>query len=501
MKLRDRFLLTLAVMTLVLLAPAVYGLFALRELRTVAYNLSTRDAVGALALGRLQTAFSEVESEDRIFMAFAESPPSDRTAAGDQVARQSALVERELHRLSTGGYATATRLARETWNRLDAAIALEHRLVDAGRLEEVDSLRSQVVLPSFDRMDAALDPIGTAINQAGRTQVEHAQAVASRAATTVLLALAIALVITLLVGAWVARGLIVPIQQLRRAMGEVAAGELEPEVEIATSRPDEIGDLNRSFALMTEQLAELDRLKAEFVSVASHELKTPLSVIKGYLSLLDEGIYGDIPEEQEKILSSIGKQADQLGVLVQQLLDISRFEAGGGRLHLQTIDPAEFLREISETFEALAVQNEIDFELLIDPSLPDAIEGDPDRLREVVGNLLSNAFKFTPRHGRIELRAHAAAGGDDESPVQGVEISVSDTGVGIPQDQLSRIFDKFYQVENAAQPMSVGSGLGLAISREIVEAHGGTIAAESELGKGTTFRVFLPLAPPSQATT
>jgi signal transduction histidine kinase len=137
------------------------------------------------------------------------------------------------------------------------------------------------------------------------------------------------------------------------------------------------------------------------------------------------------------------------------------------------------------------VQSEIDFRMEAAPDIPDTISVDPDRLNEVVGNLLSNAFKFTARQGKIVLRAQRGKRQDDRTVV----IEVTDTGVGIPPEKLPRVFEKFYQVENSAQPLSVGSGLGLAISKEIVEAHGGTITAESRVGRGTTFRVILPITP------
>jgi signal transduction histidine kinase len=279
-------------------------------------------------------------------------------------------------------------------------------------------------------------------------------------------------------------------------MGRVAEGDFEQTLPISAERTDEIGDLARSFTVMSNDLAALDRMKAEFVSVASHELKTPLSVIRGYVSLLRDGVYGTITDEQKKVLGSVGDQTDRLGRLVQQLLDISRFEAGVGRLDVKPLDLRAFLDEIAASFEPLAIQNEIAFEVYVDDELPGTIEGDDDRLNEVVGNLLANAFKFTPRHGRIELRALPSKlnGG-------GVDIEVIDTGIGIPADQIDKVFEKFYQVPNGGQTRSLGTGLGLAISREITEAHGGTISADSEVGKGTTFRMFLPLRPPGAETT
>jgi signal transduction histidine kinase len=272
-------------------------------------------------------------------------------------------------------------------------------------------------------------------------------------------------------------------------MARVAEGDFEPDVRVPAERTDELGDLARSFGTMTEQLAELDRLKAEVVSVASHEIKTPLSVIRGYVALLADGIYGQVNDQQKKTLEAVSDQVDRLTRLVHRLLDISRFEAGGGRLELRRINVRDFLEELTSGFRVLAFQNGIDFHVDVAGDTPVNIEGDADRLNEVLGNLLSNAFKFTERGGRITLSACRDG--------TGVEVEVADTGVGIPPDKLPKIFEKFYQVENPAQPRSAGSGLGLAIAREIVEAHGGTIGAESAVGEGTRFRVTLPERPPA----
>jgi signal transduction histidine kinase len=314
---------------------------------------------------------------------------------------------------------------------------------------------------------------------------------AHTARNTTLTALALALAITIIIGSLLTRSLLRPIGELRQGMAHVAEGDFGPEVRVPLERRDELGDLARSFATMTEQLAELDRLKAEFVSVASHEIKTPLSVIRGYVSLLNDGIYGEVSEQQKKTLEAVSDQVDRLTRLVHRLLDISRFEAGGGRLELRRMNVRDFLEELTKGFRVLAFQNGIDFGVRVDDDAPVNLEGDPDRLNEVLGNLLSNAFKFTPHGGRISL--HASRHG------AGLAVVVSDSGVGIPAEKLPRIFEKFYQVENDVQPRSAGSGLGLAIAREIVEAHGGTITAVSEQGKGTTFRVTLPERPPPRA--
>jgi signal transduction histidine kinase len=143
-------------------------------------------------------------------------------------------------------------------------------------------------------MEATLQPIALRINRGGEAEVDRAQAIANRASTTALAALAAALAVAVVMGAWLGRGILSPIHSLRRAMAVVSGGDFSPELSISPERPDEIGDLGRSFRAMAKQLAELERIRAQFVAVASHELKTPLSVIKGYVSLVREGIYGDI---------------------------------------------------------------------------------------------------------------------------------------------------------------------------------------------------------------
>ena len=485
MTLRDRVVLTLLAISLVLVAPAFYGVSTLRELRAIAQELRARNAVAALTLGRLQTAISEIDQWERAYVALAESGPEESADAQRLVEENLRRVKAELDRLTAAGYRAETATAQAEWAALSSATLQVQRLVEAGAFTDASAYRDQRVDPVIVALTEALDPIGTAINRVGGEAVRRAQEVADRATTTVVLALAVALAIALVLAGWLTQSLVRPIKELRRGMSVVAGGNLEPRVAIPVSRPDEIGDLARSFRRMTQQLTELDRLKAEFVSIASHELKTPLSVIRGYVSLLLDGIYGEIAEQQRPILRSVNDQTDRLTRLIQQLLDISRFEAGGGRLEMKPIDLQFFLSDLVTSFEALAIQNQIDFVLQASPKLPSRLVGDADRLNEVLGNLLSNAFKFTPRGGRILLRA----GQRDQQIV----VEVADTGVGIPSDQIPRIFEKFYQVENAAQPRSVGSGLGLAIASEIVEAHGGTISAESQVGRGTTFRVVLPL--------
>jgi signal transduction histidine kinase len=235
---------------------------------------------------------------------------------------------------------------------------------------------------------------------------------------------------------------------------------------------------------MTKQLTELDKLKAEFVSVASHELKTPINVVQGYVQLLDEGVYGALSDKQRAVLSTLESQIQSLARLVKQLLDVSRFEAGGGKLELRRVDLGHFLDELERAFHVLAVQRSIRFLVRRGEGLPNEVTWDSDRMNEVLGNLLSNAFKFTPRGGEVELGLEAIDGS--------VQIEVCDSGAGIPPEQVPHIFEKFFQADNQVEGSVKGSGLGLAIAKSIVEAHGGTIQCDSTPGGGTTFTIVLP---------
>jgi signal transduction histidine kinase len=234
---------------------------------------------------------------------------------------------------------------------------------------------------------------------------------------------------------------------------------------------------------MTNRLAELDRLKAEFVSIATHELRTPLNVISGYAELIAEGVYGEPTPGQREAIETIRDQTRVVSKRVSQLLDLSRLEAGGLRVEIKPVKCAELFHRIERAFAPLAQQRGITLEVVTDPSTPESVPMDLERMSDqVLGNLLSNALKFTPEGGRVSVHGRDADGW--------LAITVTDTGCGIPTAQLPYIFDKFYQVGDTAK--KTGAGLGLTIASDVVKAHGGTITTESEIDRGTTFLVRLP---------
>jgi signal transduction histidine kinase len=233
---------------------------------------------------------------------------------------------------------------------------------------------------------------------------------------------------------------------------------------------------------MTQRLAELDRLKAEFVGSASHDLKTPISIITGYAELIREELAGPLHVRHRELLSSLSEQTQTLQRRVDQMLEISRMEAGRLRLGLEEINVRHFAGEVHRAFEPAARVRDLQLELHVHDSVPPFLIADPDVLRtDVMGNLIGNALKFTATGGTI--RVSIRPDGDRLS------IEVADTGCGIPQDQVDHIFDKYYQ----GRGTKGGAGLGLAIAKAGVEAHGGRIQVISRVERGTRFRVSLPL--------
>ncbi len=240
---------------------------------------------------------------------------------------------------------------------------------------------------------------------------------------------------------------------------------------------------------------EVDRLKSEFVSVVSHELRTPLTSILGYTELLLARDFE--PEERKEFIHTVHKEAEHLSNLVEDLLNVSRLDAGKVKLDRWVIALPKLVRELVAQLNA-----ELDVErhrLLLDvpESLP-PVYADRDRVRQILGNLLSNAIKYSPEGGEVVLQASALrqppAGAPALPPEPALLISVRDQGIGIPPQDLERIFERFYRVDNSNTRRIGGTGLGLAITKALVELHGGRIWATSRPGEGSTFFFTLPIA-------
>jgi len=362
----------------------------------------------------------------------------------------------------------------------------EYQVVPFGAdsVRVVDSISLKHFLPAMNTALSRIAVAEDALQYRTRLRVNASEQGAQLAWDAAKISVAFATVIALIIGMLLWRAISRPVEQLEAGMTAVADGNFRHRLGISTERKDEFGRLAASFQTMADQLAQLDRLKAEFISIASHELKTPINVILGYLKLLAEGVYGATTQRQREVIAMIDSQTRSLSRLVAQLLDVGRFQAGGGKLDIRPTDLDRFLDELESTFQVLSLQRNIDFRIARVGALPGEVLWDHDRINEVLGNLLSNAFKFTERGGTVGLIAE----GTDSS----VQFTVRDTGIGIPSQQLPHIFEKFYQADNQEAAAGIGSGLGLAIAKEIVGAHHGEITVDSTVGVGTTFVITLP---------
>jgi signal transduction histidine kinase len=412
--------------------------------------------------------------------------PENRAAMDSQLTALAAMAD-SLERFDMGS--AAARIGGSV-RQISVHVPQEYAAAAGGRAAEADSISSRHLIPAIAATERELTVAERVLRDRSSLLVSAAthETAAARSAAALSLALAGSLALIIAIVLW--RGISRPVVDLEHGMAAVADGDFGYHLRIAPGRRDEFGRLAQSFQTMAQQLAELDRLKAEFISIASHELKTPINVIFGYLQLMDEGAYGELTPRMRETLHTIDAQARSLARLVHQLLDVSRFEAGGGKLDLRPVPIDGFLAELEETFRVLAMQRGIDYRVERIGTLPREVIWDPDRMSEVLGNLLSNAFKFTERGGTVELIAEAA---DDH-----LHLAVRDTGAGIPPAQLQHIFDKFYQAANQEAAAHAGTGLGLAIAKQIVAAHGGRIAVESAVGLGTTFHITLPVLGGSQ---
>ena len=299
-----------------------------------------------------------------------------------------------------------------------------------------------------------------------------------------LIAFLFSLVLAFALSRWVAD----PLQQIVVAARNYPEGS-EAMKPVSPRGPHEVQDLTRAFNSMVTRVESSQQSQRDFVANVSHELKTPLTSIQGFAqAILDDT--ADTPEARKQAAQIIYDEAGRMHRMALDLLDLARLEAGTADLKMSPVDIGALLRNILEKFTRQAQKAGVDLQVTIPEHLPTLI-GDGDRLAQVFTNLVDNALKFTPAHGQVTL--NAVNTGTE------MEISITDTGIGVPKEALPRLFDRFYQVDPSRAGGETaagrrGAGLGLAIVQEIVQAHDGKISVRSEVGRGTTFVIHLPLA-------
>jgi len=356
---------------------------------------------------------------------------------------------------------------------------------------ETQSLLRQVMDVSGDQLIDLSLPIYVSGRRGATARVGYSQSATRQlvdeslaaARRRIAFATAIALLFglggALLLAYYIAR----PIQHLRDGVREIGEGALHHRLEV-TSR-DELGDLAEEVNIMAQKLEELDQMKQDFVSNVTHELRSPLTSLRGYVEFLLRGDAGALNEEQTEQLIVVKNNAARLAKFIDNLLDVAKIEASKTELHPESVSLQKLCREMLVLFRPQAHEKNIEFAGAV-PENVSPVWADADKTSEILINLLSNAFKFTPPQGRVTLSA------SDEGEL--VHVSVRDTGIGIPAASLQSVFNKFEQVKptEGLVRKTKGTGLGLTIVKGFVEAQQGKVWLESQLNVGTTVHFTLP---------
>ncbi len=273
---------------------------------------------------------------------------------------------------------------------------------------------------------------------------------------------------------WITR----PLVQIAQAADQIAQGNLDFQLQV--TGPAEVEHVARQFNHMAQEVRAARQAQQDFIANVSHDLKTPLTVIQGFAQALNEGVIDD-PESARRAAEIIQRETQHMTHLVNQLLDLARLESGRAPLRREPLDLKTLAQECIQRFQTAAEQKGI---TLILQGEPVTVQGDWDRLMQLCSNLLDNALRHTPSGGQVQCRVGPAADAPDMA-----ELAVRDTGPGISPAMQKRIFDRFYQGDQARRKGS--AGLGLAIVQEIARAHGGEVQVHSQPGQGATFRVLL----------
>jgi signal transduction histidine kinase len=384
---------------------------------------------------------------------------------------------------------------RKEYARFIAVVSHIVDLIRNGRTAEAQQSELAELGPLADTLERLTNQL---VNRAEADMVAGIDASRQTYAKSQILVAAVALaslVLTLVLGHAISRSVINPVGVIHHGLNRLAAGDFTQRVEVPNR--DELGELAAHVNSTSEELQQLyrsleeaSRHKSQFLANMSHELRTPLNAILGFSELLLDGIYGDPPEKMRSAVVRIQRNGRHLLGLINDVLDLSKIEAGQLRLSLADYSVEELVNDVYTSVESLAAEKNLGLRIAVPPGLPPA-RGDERRLAQALFNLVGNAIKFTDTG---EVRIEVEAKGDS------YKFSVQDTGPGIDEADQAKIFQEFQQVDNSITKAKGGAGLGLAIAKRIVVMHGGRIWIESHLGHGATFSFLVPARLEQQAT-
>ena len=385
---------------------------------------------------------------------------------------------------------------REALQKVKAYHEEFHTLFLSVGVEQTE--RTPLAVANYERnRDALLDTMTQAINAYITSQEasvgailrdSHLRSVQAQAITQQLLVMA--LVLGLGLAGIASYSILRPLRRVNAQIRRIGQGQFGGKISLAV--PQELRDLVNQVNWMGVKLQQLDEMKSEFLANISHELRTPLTSIREGSQLLLDGIPGELTKDQRETLSIISDSSQRLNQLIGNLLDLSRMEADMVAYNLHPTDLNRLAIRSTEKVKLLADRKNIHLAIDLIPEKIKIQEVDSQRMEQVFENLLSNAIKFSPHGATISIRSQPA------STQQGIHFTVEDTGPGIPEEDLPHIFERFYQGKTQAGRVYVGSGIGLALAKRVIEDHGGTIWAESMLGKGTAMHFILSPRKPAK---
>jgi two-component system sensor histidine kinase GlrK len=301
------------------------------------------------------------------------------------------------------------------------------------------------------------------------------EAVADTRKVTIMISLS-SFVLGIIISIFVTRGIVKPLSVVKQKTQRIALGDFNGDLKLLS--PPEVKDLANTINMMCYNLKQIDRIKTDFFASMSHELRTPLTSIKEGINLLREKAEKETGNKQQRLLAIMAEESNRLIELINSFLDLSKMEAGMMRYTFFPEDITPLIYQAINGIEPLAQAKNITIEAQLDSGLP-VVRMDSERILQVLRNLLGNAVKFTPPSGHVKVMAIALK--------HGLGVAVSDTGEGIAEDDLKRIFDKFQQGSNVQESNNIGTGLGLSIVKHIIDAHGGKVWAKSKKDVGSTF--------------
>ena len=295
------------------------------------------------------------------------------------------------------------------------------------------------------------------------------------------------LLVIVTVSILVSRRITKPMAQIAQGVEQIRSGDLDAQLVISSN--DEIGLVAKAVNELVQklksdivQLKRLEQVRSQFLGNVSHELRTPIFAVQGYLETLLNGAVDD-PAVNRSFLEKAQSNLNRLNALLEDLIKISQIESGEMKMSFRYFSINEFLESVVKEFETIAADRNVVLKLSLNTTADAEAFGDKDRLRQVLNNLISNAINYNKPGGEVVIAS--------EKKEHGVQLSIKDTGVGIPPEHISRIFERFYRVDNDRSRELGGTGLGLAIVKHIVEAHGSQVQVESKVGEGSIFRFLL----------